>query len=95
MNKQKPLVRISTKSPQSAAIELHKTCKLKYILYEDTLIYQGYDISHLSENPIAEVILVNNIPVQIRYLKEIPFIKRERGLIFDPSVDNDFSFGGF
>lgn len=92
MNK-KSLVKITTKSPQQAAIELHKHCDIKYILYEGSMIYKGYDISYMSEYPIAEIILVNNMPVQIRLLKEAPIIKR--GTIFDSNAVTDFSFGGF
>lgn len=87
-------LKISTKSPAQAERELDKTCRVKYILYEETVMYKGYDISKFGGKPIVEVVHVNKIPVQVRFLNTIPFIKRDRGLIFD-SEASDIQFGGF
>lgn len=89
----KEVERITTKAPREALRELHKHYKLKYIIYEGLLTYKGYDIAHLGDKKIAEAILFENEPVQVRLLKEKPY--KSRGIYqVEPQV-KEIQFGGF
>lgn len=75
---------IKRKSPVEAAKELHRNFKEVYRYIDGSLIHKGFDISKLEAEPIAEVIYLNNEPVQVRLLSQSPFCKNE-----------DVKFGGF
>ena len=76
--------RIQKKSPQEAYRQLKKLFPVAYIKHDGCVTYKGFDISSLDVgNEIAEVILVNDAPVQVRNLKDNPY------------WSDAFQFGGF
>lgn len=90
----KTIKSVTRKSPTDALKELTKTCDLKYIIYEDNFIYKGFDISHLSAHKIAEVILLNNTPVQVRTLADKPYGRH--GFVYQAGAETkELKFGGF
>lgn len=65
---------IKNKSPKEILFELRSKYPMMYIHRDGGIVYQGYDISDINDShPIAEVLLVDNTPVQVRYLKSKPF----------------------
>lgn len=76
--------RIINNSPESLYRRLRVNCPLLYKHTDGVTSYQGFDVSDNNPtHPIAEVILVDDIPVQIRYLAERPY------------WHSDVQFGGF
>lgn len=83
--------KLTSKAPAEALAELKKHFTLQYIINDGCVTYTGFDISSLGNEPIAEVISLNDLPVQVRLLKEAPYKKRT----FFYLAEYDFKFGGF
>lgn len=86
MRKIDQLRHIKRQTAEKAYRELMLNFKLLYVLNENSLCFIGFDISTLSkEKPVAEVILKEGKAVQVRHLREKPFVKKTE----------DFKIGGF
>lgn len=71
-------------TPEGIYRKLSAKYPLMYKHSDGVTEYRGFDVSDANpEKPIAEAILVDNIPVQIRYLVERPY------------WNDDLEFGGF
>lgn len=83
MNKTSTLTR---KTPDEAYKDLYRNFEPAYSFSEDMRTwYRGFDISPLSvDYPIAEAIIKDGIVVQVRLLKDKPFVRT-----------SDIQFGGF
>lgn len=68
---------ITTKNPEQAYRELYRNFKPSYSYSEDMYTwYRGFDISPISVDwPVAEAIISNGLVVQVRLLREKPYIR--------------------
>lgn len=67
--------RITKNTPQRAHEELKRHYPLVYIFNENNMTYKGFSLKQIDEDKIAEVILLNDEPVQVRVLDEIPYVR--------------------
>lgn len=68
------LKRLKLSSPVEAYKKVRKYFPLVYINRDVNMTYCGYDISSLGENlHIVEFILLNELPIQMRFLNSSPY----------------------
>lgn len=66
--------RVLSNTPEGIYNRIHDHYPMIYIHREGNMSYRGYDVSASNPNkPIAEIILLNDRPVQIRYLSARPY----------------------
>lgn len=77
---------LTRKTPEEAYRDLYRNFEPAYSFSEDmTTWYRGFNISELSKDfPIAEAIITNGNVVQVRLLREKPYVRT-----------SEVQFGGF
>lgn len=68
------LQKIKANTPDILYTKISGKFPMMYIHREQNVSYRGYDVSDVNPtNPVAEVILYNDKPVQVRFLTGRPF----------------------